>query len=460
LLLAIAPRGIPRLAETTLDGTVLWFAVGITVMTGLLAALAPVISAGNFDVYATLKDSGRTAGGGPRRQLLRNGLVVGEVALTFVLAFGASLLMRSLIAAQNASPGFDPQRILAIDLALPSSSYRDANATGQFYRNLLSDLRALPGVHSATTVRCPAGAGDCGDWFYSILGRPNPPRNEVPLAWINTADAGYFSTVGIPILQGREFTSADRAPNGRVAVVNEKFARRWWPHESAIGHQVKIGGPYLDGTVLEIVGVVGDVKRDGLDSQAEPEIYTAFAADPSRSMAVLVRTDGKPEALLGSVRQHIAALDHNLPVQRAVSLEERLGAGLARRRFSALLLSIFAGLAMLLAGIGIYGLLSYWVSVRESEIAIRLALGARPGRIVRWAGLHALRLAAIGMALGAAGAWAASRTVETMVFGIPARNATTFVMAGVAIAALALMAVAPPAWRAARTDAARRLHGA
>jgi putative ABC transport system permease protein len=223
---------------------------------------------------------------------------------------------------------------------------------------------------------------------------------------------------------------------------------------------VKIGGPYLDGTVVEIVGVVGDVKRDGLDSQAEPEIYTPFAADPSRAMAVLVRTDAQPGALLGSVRQRIAALDRNLPIQRAGSLEERLGAGLARRRFGALLLSIFAGLAMVLAGVGIYGLLSYWVSVRESEIAVRLALGAGPVRIVRWTGLQALRLAAIGMALGAIGAWVASRSLESMVFGIPARNTATFVIAAVAVGALALTAVAPPAWRAARTDAARRLHGA
>jgi len=459
LLLNVAPREIPRLAETRLDGTVLWFGVAVTLLTGLLAGLAPVLSAGRFDLHIALKDSARTAGGGRRRQVLRNSLVVAQVALTFVLAFGAGLLLRSLAAAQNTNPSFDPRGVLALDLSLPPTPYSTNDAVDEFYTRLTADLRALPGVRAVGTVACPPGASSCGDWFYSVVGRPNPPQNEAPIALFNTADASYFAAMGVGMREGRDFNGADRAAGLKVAIVNETLARTWWPHESAVGHQIKVGGPYVEGDVLQIAGVAADVKREGLDSRPMPEIFTPFSQDPKRAMSILIRTAGQPANLLGAVRTRLAALDPNLPIQRAGSLEERLGDGLARRRFGALLLALFAALAMALACVGIYGLLSYWVSVRGSEIAIRLALGARPAGIVRWTGLHALRLAGVGVVLGAIGAWLTSRSLESLVFGIPVRSVTAFAAAGLAIAALALIAVAPPAWRAARTDAARMLHG-
>ncbi len=217
--------------------------------------------------------------------------------------------------------------------------------------------------------------------------------------------------------QGREFTDTDRATGPKIAVVNQTFARTWWPKESAVGHQIKVGGPYQDGDLLEIVGVAGDIRQSGLDSQPMPEIFRPSAQQPDGGMAVMVRTAGDPVKLMHTVRSRVLALDRNLPLQQFGPLEESLGAGLARRRFSTLLLTLFAGLAMVLAAVGIYGLLSYWVTSREPEIAIRLALGACPSAILRLTSFHALRLAVIGVALGVLGGWAAARLLDDLVFG-------------------------------------------
>jgi predicted permease len=458
LLIAMAPAGIPRLSETTVDLPVLLFAACITLGAGLLAGVAPVVIAGRIDLTTALKESSRISGAGKQRQSLRNTLVVAEVALTFVLAFASGLLLRSLIAAQNASPGFDPQRVLSFSLQLPSKSYKSPEAVRDFYIRLLADLRALPGVTDASAVHCPPGAGDCGDWFYSIPGRPVPAQNEVPISLFNSADAGYFHMLRVPVQQGREFNESDHATSRKVAVVNETFAHTWWPNESAIGHLIKVGGPYRDGALLEIVGVVGSIRQSGLDSQPMPEIFLASSQQRDSGMAIMIRSAGDPEKLILSVRRRVAALDRNLPMQRFATLEQTFGAGLTRRRFTTLLLTSFAGLAMLLAAIGIYGLLSYWVSIRESEIALRLALGARRSTIIRWTSFHALRLALLGIGFGVLGGWAAARALEGLVFGIPARNPATMIAAALAVAVIAIGAAAIPAWRAARVDAARRLH--
>ena len=456
-LVALAPRGIPRLAETTLDLPVLLFACGATLAAGLVAGLAPVITAGRADLVTVLKEATRLTNGGRQRQALRSALVVAEVALTFVLAFGSGLLVRSLIAAQNSGPGFEPRHALSFRLQLPGASYRGAQAISDFYTTLLADLRTLPGVTAASMVNCPPGAGDCGDWFYSIPGRPVPAQNEVPISLFNRAAPGYFQTLQIPMRQGREFNDGDRDKSTPVAIVNETFARTWWPKESAIGHQIKVGGPYQKGGLLEIVGVAGDAKQMGLDSAPLPEIYQPYAQEGGSNMAIVVRTAGQAEALMPAIRARVLAHDRNLPLQQFATFESAFGEGLARRRFSTLLLGMFASLAMLLAAIGIYGLLSYWVSVRESEIALRLALGASPSTILRWTSVHALRLAALGIVFGTAGGWIAARGLEDLVFGIPPRNPATMLAAAVAVGAIAMVASAVPSWRAARVDAARRL---
>ncbi len=458
LLLSMAPQGIPRLSDASLDVPVLLFAAVLSVATGLLFGMAPIVTSSRVNLNAALKSGARTVGGDAPRQVARSVFVVGEVALTFVLVFGAGLLLRSLVAAQRANPGVDAHEVLSLELALPGSSYTSADAIGLFHTELSAGLRAIPGVIGVTRVGCPPGGGDCGDWFYSIPGRPEPARNEVPITLMNMTDPGYFGIMRIPLRQGRDFSETDRPSGPKVAIVNETFARTWWPEEPAVGHQIKIGGPYASGPVVEIVGVAADVKQQGLDSRPMPEIYQPFAQRSSAAGAVMIRTTSDPEQVIPQVRRAVAGVDRNLPIQKLGSLERTLDASLARRRFSTSLLTIFAGLAVMLAMVGIYGLLSYWVSVREHEIGIRFALGARPSAIVRWTSLQAIRLAGIGTAFGLFGAWAAARGLEDLVFGVPPRNVPALFTSALVVLLIAGLAAALPAWRASRVDVASQLH--
>ena len=458
-LVSVGPRDIPRLAETRLNPEVLLFTAGITILTGLLVGLAPVFTVGRLDLSVALKDVSRTATAAGRGQALRSLLVVAEVAITLVLAFASGLLFRSLALAENASPGFAPDHLLALELVLPRPTYQTAEAIGNFFDRLSGSLRNLPGVTSVGSVFCPPAAGDCRDWFYSVLGQPIPAQGEVPVAYLNTADASYFATMRIPIREGRAFAATDSAAAPHIVIVNEAFARKWWPKETAVGHQIKMGGPYIDnGPPMEIVGVVGDVSQDGLDSEAGPEIFLPQTQDSPGAMVVMVRTAGDPGRLMASVRRRVFAIDRNLPIQSLRPFEQALAASLDRRRFTTLLLALFAGLAMVLAAVGVCGLLNYWVSVRESEIAIRMVLGAPRWNIMRWVGRQAMVLAAAGIAAGAAAAWAASRWLASLVFGVSARNPWALVAAGSAVITLALLAAAAPVWRATRVDAAGKVH--
>ena len=459
LLLSMAPPGIPRLSDASLDMPVLLFAAVLSVATGLLFGMAPIVTSSRVNLNAALKSGARTVGGDAPRQVARSVFVVGEVALTFVLVFGAALLLRSLVAAQRANPGVDAHEVLSLELALPGSSYTSADAIGLFHTELSAALRAIPGVIGVTRVGCPPGGGDCGDWFYSIPGRPEPARNEVPITLMNMTDPGYFGIMRIPLRQGRDFSETDRPSGPKIAIVNETFARTWWPEEPAVGHQIKIGGPYASGPVVEIVGVAADVKQQGLDSRPMPEIYQPFAQRSSAAGAVMIRTTSDPEQVIPQVRRAVAGVDRNLPIQKLGSLERTLDASLARRRFSTSLLTIFAGLAVMLAMVGIYGLLSYWVSVREHEIGIRLALGARPSAIVRWTTLQAIRLAGIGTPSGCSvrGPRLGASRIWSSAFrrGMPCRLYCT---SALVVLLMAGLAAALPAWRASRVDVASQLH--
>ncbi len=458
MLIAAGPREIPRLSEAAFDWRVLLFASAITILTGLATGLAPAFTAGRGGLIGILKDSSRSASG-RGGQHSRSALVVAEMAITLVLAFAAGLLARNLIAAQTADPGFVPGHVLALELVLPSA-YNSPQAIAAFYEKLNQDLHGLPGVTSVGAVNCPPSAGDCSDWFYSILDRPAPQPAEVPISLFNTADRDYFSALRIPLRQGRAFHAADRATAPLVAIVNETFARKWWPGESAVGHRIKSGGPYRDGPVYEIIGVAGDVGQMGLGAPPYPEIYLPASQSPNRAMVELIRISGDPASLASAVRQRVAAIDRNLPIESLQPFERSVAASLAQRRFSTLLLVLFALLAMILAAVGIYGLLNYWVRVREDEIAIRIALGAPRPSIMRWAGWQALRLALIGMAIGISGSWAAARLLEDLLVGMPPDRFASLAAAAAVVIGIAVLAAAIPVWRATRVDAVTRLHRA
>jgi putative ABC transport system permease protein len=460
LLIAIGPQDIPRLSETAINSRVLLFAGLIALVTGLLVGLAPVFSTRKLDLVTALNESSHGTTQARSGQSFRSALLVGEIAVTMMLVFASGLLIRSLMVAENSSPNFAPEHLLALELILPSSSYHSGGAIQRFYDGLSQDLRTVPRVDSVGMATCPPSSGGCGDWFYSVSGHPVPAQGDVPVAFVTRAAPGYFKTMKIPLKEGRDFTDADRATSPPVAIVNEVLAREWWPKQSAVGQRIKYGGPYLEGPTLEIIGVAGDVSQIGLDVPAGPEMYLPFAQQPSSAMVVMIRASGDPERLDAMVRRRVAQADRNLPIQSLEAFEKTIAGTLERRRFSTLLLTLFAALAAVLAVVGVYGLLGYWVSVRERDIAIRLALGARPSTILRWLGAQALQLTATGIACGTLAAWAAARWMETLVFGISPRNIATFLIAAAGLASLTIVAAALPIWRAMRVDPVRNLRDA
>jgi putative ABC transport system permease protein len=459
-LILIAPKGIPRIEEVGLDLRALLFTAGLTICTGLLVGFAPVWTAGKVDLTSALNAGGRSGTDTKHERSFRNALVVAEITITLVLAFSSGLLLRSLMSAQNSSPGFLPAHVLSLELELPGASYQDPQSIQNFYDRLLDGLRTIPGASEVGAVYCPPPAGDCGDWWYSVLGAPVPAKGDVPLSLFNIAGPGYFETMRIPLREGRTFTSADRAGAPLVAVVNETVARQWFPKQSAVGHVIKYGGPYMPGATFEIVGVVGDVEQEGMGTTPYPEIYRPFAQDPRQAMVAMIRTAGDPNSLAPAVRRQVTSLDRNLAIQRLVSEEGRMAATLDRRSFATLLLAIFAGLALTLSAVGVYGLLNYWVTAREEEIAIRMALGAHRSTILAWSGLTASKLIAAGTILGILAAWAASYGLESLVFDVSPRDLTMLGGSALLVIAIAALGAALPLVRATRVDAARKLQRA
>ncbi len=456
-----ASSNIPRLAEVRLDWHVLLFCFAVTIVVAVLATLAPAYAIARRDVASVLKDGASGSGSGRGGNLFRNLLVVAEIAMTLVLLFGSSLLLRSLMAVEARSPGFDAAGVLALELQLPRASYPKPSDAEQFYSRLLEAVRAIPGVLEAGLTSCPPAAGSCWDWWYSVDGRPAPAQGEVPLSLFKISDAGYFRTLRIPLKAGRAFTGADQATSPKVAIVSETLARKWWDRpESAVGRQIKYGGPYRPGDSYEIVGVVGNIRQMALDEDYVAEVYLPLTQRQNPSAVIMIRTGGDPSALTSLVRRTVSALDHNLPIQSLLPLEEKLGTTLARRRFSAVLLSAFSSLAALLAAVGVFGVLNYWVRIRRKEIAIRIALGASPASILGWVGLHASRLTAAGVALGVAGGWFASRWLSTMVFGVSTRDPQIMLIAATIALVVAALAASLPMLRAMSVEAARNLHDA
>ena len=460
-LILIGPRSIPRLTDATLDLPVLLFATVASILVGLLAGVAPVLNAGKVDLITALKEGSPTSGSGKRGHGFRNALVIAEIAITLILAFASGLLIRSLIAAQRVNPGFDPQHLLTIELELPGSRYKSDDSVRDYYSQLSQSLRSEPGVEDVGLVTAPPGAGDRGDYWYSILEKPTPPRDDVPLTLFNFADANYFRVAGIRIIAGRAFSNTDRVGTTPVTVINEQLAcSAFGDPQLALGKHLKVGGPYMDGPTLQIVGVVANTSQESLDAENAPMFYYAFSQNPHPFIVVVMRTSGDPAPWMNAARRHVSELDRNIPIQSLRTAEDWLGATLDSRRFSTLLLGLFGALAMTLASVGIYGVLNYWVSTRQREIAIRLAVGAPRSAILRWAGLHAARLAAIGIVLGGIGAWNAARWLESLVFGVKVHSLPMMVSAGAAVLVIAALAASMPLWRATHTDAVRNLHEA
>jgi len=455
----LGPRDIPRLSEASLNVPVLMFAAALTVAVALVCSLVPMLSSSKVNLAILLKESSAGSGASRIGHALRGGLVIAELAVAVILLFTSGILLRSLSAAEAVNPGFEPGHLLALELQLPPLPYKSDASILDSYRRLEAELRAQQGVESVSEVNCPPGAGDCNDWWYSVVERPTLSREDVPLTLVNMADGAYFQTMHIPLIAGRSLTDEDRAGTPAVAVINEEIARAWWKDpRSAVGQHIKVGGPYMKGPVVEIVGVAADVHQYGLDISSAPEIYFPAAQRVDGAMVVMIRTRGNPENMAATVRRTLASIDGNVPIQSLKTADMWLGATLQQRRFTTLLLVLFAGIAVILASIGCYGVFNYWISCRRQEIAIRMAMGAGTIAILRRTGRQAARLGAIGLVAGLAGSWGASRWLNSLVFGVSIHDPVVFFSAVLAAFLIVLLSAAVPLWRATQIDPIETLH--
>jgi putative ABC transport system permease protein len=467
LILYISPNAIPRSREIGLDLTVLAFTLGISVLTGILFGLMPAIQAGEVDVHETLMESGRGTSG---RQWLRNSLVVVEVATTLVLLIGAGLMIRSFYLLQKVNPGFSHEQLTSFSVSLPQKKYANDEVRQSFYNRLLENIRALPGVE-ATAAASGLPLGNNG-WQTSFVidGQPPPPREQTPLMEACLVTPDYFKAMNIPVLRGRVFNDRDDRSHlaGRdlsklnenqrsiagvnKIVIDEEFAKRYWPNEDAVGKRVKLGTA-PDAPVLEVLGVVGRVKMESLNQNSDRvQGYFAFNQSPSGGMTVIIKGASDPNQLISSVRGVVKSLDPDQPIYSPRTMDEIRAESVAPERLNLTLLSLFAGIALVLAIVGIYGVMSYSVTQRTHEIGIRMAIGARPIDVFKMILGNGMKLALIGVALGLAGAFALTRLMATMLFGVAPTDAVTFGSISALLIAVALLACYLPGRRATKVE--------
>jgi putative ABC transport system permease protein len=452
LLVSWAPNQLPRLGEVHLDLGVLAYTFAVTLACGVLAGLAPALQARGLDLMASLRDSGRTTSdrAGVR---LRRILVAGEFALAVTLLGGAALLLHSFVRLQRVDPGFPTERLLTMRLSLPEARYANGAARATFFRDLVSRCAALPGVRAAAvSMALPPDLLQMTNPF-TVEGRPIPPGQSAPAVAQLLISPDYFRTLGAPVLAGRPFTDTDREGAEPVMLINQTMARQTFPGEDPIGRRIATGGPTPNPTWVKIVGVVGDVHYDGLDAPDEPTMYTPYEQDNWwPSMFLVLRTDADFESTAAGVRRAVQGLDTELPVAAVRSMEELLSRSVAEPRFRTTLIGLFAGVAVLLAALGAYGLLSYAVRQRTREMGIRLALGAQRRDVLALVLRDGMRLAMLGALVGLGGALLLGRFLAGMLYGVGAADPATYASVIALILLVALVACLVPARRATRIE--------
>ena len=452
-LIKLVPQDIPRIADIRLDGVVLAFTVLVSLGTGIIFGLVPAWQASNVDLNSSLKSGTRT-GAGEHKARLRNGLVMGEVALALVLLICASLLIQTFARLGRVQPGFRSHRLLTASIQVPDTGYPKNENVIAFYDRFLKRIRALPGVESASAIRPLPLSGSNMTTDFDIEEHPLPEgqRAAAPVRAIGT---DYFATAGIPMRQGRGFDERDQLNSPPVVIVNERFAQRYFPGQNAIGKRIKPGFSADDSgeKMREIIAVVGNVKHVSLKNEDSPEMYLPRTQLPVHMMSLVVRTNvSDPSTITASLRKELTALDPSIPLRNVRVFDEYIARSLARPRFNALLLSIFAGSALVLTAIGIYGVLAYSVAQRTNEIGIRIALGAAQSNIFKLVIGQAMTVVAISVAIGLVGAFAATRLLNSLLFGVSAWDPLTFSAIVLLISLVTFLAAWLPARRAANVD--------
>jgi putative ABC transport system permease protein len=450
-LMALAPTDLPRLTEVRPDVTTTLFAFVVALGTAFMFGIVPAVQAAGQDAAGAIKEDGTRTAGSRSHRRLHQALVVSELALAQVLLAAAGLLIASFIKVQNVELGFRTDQVIAVEVFLGGDRYQDPARKAAFHRSVLERFGAIPGVQSAAMgLTVPfRGAINRGVW---ITGQPTPPPGFNQSVDFQIVSSGYFQALGVPVVEGRAFTEHDDAGAPLVAVVSRTMARKYWPGENAVGKQVQVGGP--NSKPREIVGIVGDVRQRDPERAPEPLMYIPYLQDtePWNWAMFALRTDLEPAALTTAVREAVFAIDPEQPVARIRTMDEIAGTLGAERRFNTLLLALFSGVALVLAAIGTYGVMAYSVTRRTREIGVRMALGARPGDVLRMVLGQGAGLVAAAIALGLAGAIAASRLIASQLFDTAANDPVTLAAGAATLCAFALLACYVPARRAMKVE--------
>ncbi|MCA1818147.1 MAG: ABC transporter permease [Acidobacteria bacterium] len=452
-LKAFIPDTISQAKEIAIDVRVLVFTLLVSLLTGLVFGLAPALQATRFNLNETLKEGGRDSASGSRGNRIRAALVVAEVAISLVLLVGAGLLVNSFMRLRGVDPGFRPANLLTMRVVPSPQKYPDLARHTAFYTELLRRVEALPGVRSASVAsQIPLIAqGDSEGLLFE--GRPDPPAGEPNIVATRVVSPHYFETMGIRLLRGRAFTDRDRADSPSVAVISETMARRYWPGEDPLNKRFSFGRARTDEDWVTVVGVANDVRQFGLDAEVKPQVYIAYPQiDGFYPRYLIVSTSVEPHGVASAVRGAVWEVDRDQPVSDVLTMEEVLGESIARQRFSTLLLGVFAGVALLLAAVGIYGVMSYAVAQRTHEIGIRMALGAQTRDVLKLAVGQGLKLVLVGVAIGIVASLALTRLMASLLYGVSATDPVTFAAITLVLVGVAALASYIPARRATKVD--------
>jgi len=437
-----------------LDSSVLIFTLALSLLTGIIFGVIPSIQASRPDLNETLKDAGKGTSSGSRSHRFLNTFVVVEVAIALVLLVGAGLLIGSFLTLQEVNPGFNPEKVLTMQMSLPRTKYSEGHQFTAFYDQVLQKVSALPGVQSAGVANNIPMGRNTQNASFLIEGMQIAPGQASPHGDPHIISPDYFTAMGIPLLKGRFFNQQDTADSLAVAIIDETLAERYWPGEDPIGKRMGAFFDRKDGQVRmrEIVGVVGHTKSYGLDGKSKVQYYFPFSQRPRQDVYLAVRTSAEPSSLITAVRSAISSVDADQPIYNIKTLDEVLSDSMAQNRFSTWMLAIFAGIALLLAATGIYGVMSYSVSQRTQEIGIRMALGASRGDVLKMVIGRGMMLAAIGLSVGLAAAFGVTRLMSSLLFGVTATDLVTFISIPLVLATVALAACYIPARRATKVD--------
>lgn len=459
LLLTLSPADLPRAGEVGIDERVLGFTLGISLLAGVIFGLTSALQTTKINLGEELKAGGRGGSDGARYKSTRSLLVVLEVALSLLLLISTGLFVKSFLRLQQVNPGFDARDVLVMRLSLPRGKYSEPHHVATFYEQLRPRIERLPEVQSVGTVSILPLSGLTPTVEFTSVEHPPASPTEIPAAQYRIISADYFHTMKIPVLKGREFTEWDRASTPGVAVVSEALARRFWPNEDALGAHLKVDEGEREPRQVEIVGIVGSVKHIGLDDEPTSDIYVPYYQIPkarmnwaTNNMYWVARTASDPLTLATAVRREAQAIDKDVPASGTRTMEQFLSASVAPRRFNLLLLAIFAGAALLLAATGIYAVISYSISQRTQEIGVRMALGARPRDVLRLVVGQGLRPVLIGVVVGLTGAFASTRVVSSLLFGVSSVDPITFAAMPLLLIGMAALACYIPARKATKID--------